>query len=302
MCFFIKKSFRARLILICGMLIFFTSAQAKPLVLATTNIVGDLVHNIGKDKIKVQSMMAAGVDPHSYKPTFGDMRKLAHADIIFYNGLHLEGRMDDVLDALSKLKPVYSLTKPLNKDELLWHEYVIDPHIWFDVKLWQEAAKEVTLSLSEQLPEDSAYFEDNLAKYLIELNELEEWIFIELAKIPAQQRILVTAHDAFSYFGRAYGVEVIGLQGINTISEFGLNELRTIKDIIKENSIKAVFPENSVSDRSVQALMLGAKAEGYHLEMGEELFSDTLGTQGSGAETYIKMFKHNITTFVEAMK
>lgn len=281
---------------------FTSTLAAKPNVVTTTNIVLDLVQQIGGDKIETTSLMGVGIDPHYYKATFGDMRKLAHADVVFYNGLGLEGRMQSVLENLASLKPVVPVAGFLNKDDLIYEQGVIDPHIWLNVTLWIQAAKGVQNTLTEQLPEQADYFSERTDAYIKELNALHSWIGKKIMTIPQNQRILITAHDAFNYYGVSYGLDVMGLQGINTTVEFGLSDLRLLKEVIKQRQVKAVFIEPSVPKRSIESLIAGVKAEGGQLKLGGELLSDTLGERKHGTDTYIGMLRHNTNTIVKALK
>lgn len=271
-------------------------------VLTTTNIVNDLVLQIGGDKIQVESLMGAGVDPHYYKATFNDMRKLARADLVFYSGLNLEGRMIDVLENLGATKPTIALADSLSLQDLIVEDETTDPHFWFDIKLWIQAAYGVNFQLGKALPAQKAYFEQRTESYILELEKLHAWAKQQIASIPEQKRLLITAHDAFEYFGKAYGIEVLGLQGINTTSEMGLADLRKVKNIAKERNIQAVFVETTVSDRTIQALIAGSSAEGHQIQLGGHLYSDALGTEKSGHDSYIKMFQHNINTLVKALQ
>lgn len=281
---------------------FASALMAKPKVVTTTNIVLDLVQQIGGDQIETTSLMGVGIDPHYYKATFGDMRKLAHADLVFYNGLGLEGRMQSVLENLASLKPVIPVSRFLNKDDLIHEEGVIDPHIWLNVTLWIQAAKGVQATLTEHLPEQADYFSKRAEAYIQELDDLHRWIGKQIMAIPQNQRILITAHDAFNYYGISYGLDVMGLQGINTTVEFGLNDLRLLKEVIKRRQVKAVFMEPSVPKRSIESLIAGVKAEGGQLTLGGELLSDTLGDRKHGTDTYIGMLRHNTNTIVKALK
>lgn len=292
----------ARLTLLTLMLSFSTLSVAKLKVVTTTNIVHDLVQQIGGDQIETTSLMGVGIDPHYYKATFGDMRKLAHADLVFYNGLGLEGRMQSVLENLASLKPVIPVSSFLNQDDLIYEQGVIDPHIWLNVRLWIQAAKGVQITLSENRPELSDYFADRTEAYIKELHELHIWIGEQINKIPQNQRILITAHDAFSYYGVSYGLDVMGLQGINTTVEFGLNDLRLLKEVIKQRQVKAVFMEPSIPKRSIESLIAGVKAEGTPIQLGGSLLSDTLGDKKQGTDTYIGMLRYNTNTIVKALK
>ena len=277
-------------------------AESKPNVLTTTNIVNDLVVQIGGDKIQVESLMGPGIDPHYYKATFSDMRKLAHADMVFYSGLNLEGRMETVLENLSAMKPVIALSDSVDPDALISENGIIDPHFWFSAKLWIQAAYGVNHHLAQKVPEHRDYFNQRTEDYVKQLEELDQWIAQQIETIPQSQRILISAHNAFGYYGMAYNIEVMGLQGINTTSEFGLADLKILKDLIKQRNIKAVFVESTVSDRSIQSLISGLRAEGHALKLGGELLSDALGTKKSKTDTYLSMMRHNTKTILRALK
>jgi manganese/zinc/iron transport system substrate-binding protein len=280
----------------------FNPLVAQPSVISTTNIVHDLVQEIGGDKINAEALMGPDIDPHYYRASFGDMRKLSRADVVFYNGLALEGRMEEVFDNLKSLKPTYALSNFVNSGLFIEENTVLDPHFWMDIRLWQQAAKGVDRTLIERLPEHQTYFNHRLSQYLVELDELHHWIGQQIQMIPEKQRLLITAHDAFGYYGAAYGIEVMGLQGINTASEVGLKDLRIMKDVIKQRDVKAVFVEASVSDRSIKSLIAGLKAEGHDLKLGGRLYSDALSDNKTEANTYIGMMRSNTITLVEALK
>lgn len=276
---------------------------AKPMnVVTTTGMVGDLVINIGQDKVKVVSLMKSGIDPHLYKATQGDLRRLANADAIFYNGLHLEGKMQNIFDKLAKKKPVFAVTANLEPSKILKSDGAYDPHVWFDVAIWYQAAEEVLAKLIEIDVENKDFYQANAKTFLADLADLHEWTKQQIKTIPQPQRMLITAHDAFGYFGRAYGVEVRGLQGISTASEFGLNDIKRLKKVIIDREIKAVFVESSVPKKFLQSLVAGVKAEGGELEIGGELFSDAMGIKGTDEATYIGMVRHNVKTIVAALK
>lgn len=278
-------------------------AYASPIkVVTTTNIVHELVLQIGGDKIQAEALMGPGVDPHFYKATFGDMRKLAHADIVFYNGLHLEGRMQSVFDNLSSMKPVVGLGYAIEQHQLLKENDIIDPHFWLDVRLWRQAMDEVVLRLTELAPQHADYFDARADMYLNELNQLDQWIRQQISTIPESRRLLISAHNAFGYYGAAYNIEVLGLQGINTTTEYGLQDLRHLKDVIKKRKIKAVFIESSVSERAIESLIAGVNAEGGKVALGGQLYSDALGSTKSGAGSYIGMMRYNTRTIVKALK
>lgn len=278
------------------------SAQAQTNIVTTTGMIADIVENIGGDSVKVTPLMGTGVDPHLYKATQGDLRKLTGAEIIFFNGLYLEGKMQDIFEKMARNKPVIPVADTIPESQLIFHGEVADPHVWFDVQLWSKAAKKVLDSLIEFDPENQALFEKNAAVYFKELAALDEWTAQQIKSIPAKQRMLITAHDAFGYFGIAYGLEVRGLQGVSTAAEFGLQDIKILKDLIVANNIKAVFSESSVSPRFIESLVKGVKAEGHDLALGGELYSDAMGLKGTPEGNYIGMVKHNVNTIVNALK
>lgn len=269
----------AYLPLLLSLLLLPSWVKAQPLVISTTNIVHDLVKEIGGEKIQAESLMGPNIDPHYYRASFGDMRKLSRADLIFYNGLGLEGRMQDVLKNLSAFRPSYALSQFIDDQLFIVEQSVYDPHFWMDARLWKQAARGVAQTLIHHLPEHQDYFTQRLEHYLNELEALHNWITQQIKTLPEAQRLLISAHDAFGYYGAAYGLEVMGLQGINTTSEVGLKDLRLMKDIIQQRQVKAVFVEASVPDRAIKSLIAGIKAEGGDLKLGGKLLSDALGHQ-----------------------
>ena len=274
-------------------------------VLATTGMIGDAVKSIGGEYVQVTSLMGPGVDPHLYKATHGDMKRLRAAQIVFYNGLHLEGKMVDILHGLSRTKPSVAIAEKLPKDSLLYPEQAgdqADPHLWFDVALWATALETVPATLAEFDPKNAQVYRKRYEQYKQELNDLHEWTRLEVMKIPEATRVLLTAHDAFGYFGRAYGMEVRGLQGISTASEFGLFDVKQIVDTVLARKLKAVFIETSVSKKFVTALQEGVRARGGNLALGGELFSDAMGAEGTPEGTYPGMVRHNVSTIVQALK
>lgn len=273
----------------------------------TTTIaqIADIVENIGGDKVKVESLMGPGIDPHLYKASQGDLSKLNDADIIFYNGLRLEGRMGDILNKMAEEKPTIPVAESVPSDLLLKAEGEtdkMDPHIWFDISLWLYAVEEVKNTLVEEDEENAAYYEKNAEAYINELKELDAYAKEQITTIPPESRVLVTAHDAFQYFGEAYDMEVTGLQGLSTDAEFGLNDVRSIVDLLVERDIKAVFVESSISEDSINAVVQGAESRGHTVKIGGELYSDAMGAAGTETGTYLGMFRHNIETIVNSLK
>lgn len=282
-----------------------TSKSDKLNVVSTTTMITDLMNQIGGDNIKVQGLMGAGVDPHLYKATESDVTKLYNADLIIFNGLHLEGKLVDILDKMNQGgQRTYAIGDAIPEGRLLnaSNEYAQhDPHIWFDIENWKLAASYVAGILASHDEKNSAVYKANLDRYLVELDALQQMVVEKLAMIPREQRVLITAHDAFEYFGRAYGVEVRGLQGISTVSEAGAADVRNLADFIFDRNIPAVFVESSVPVRNVKALQDAVNARGFEVKIGGELFSDALGTHGTREGTYIGMYEHNINTIVSAL-
>lgn len=280
-----------------------SESEDKVRVTTTIGQIADAVQHIGGDRVEVQAIMGPGTDPHVYRTSQGDISKLEEADIIFYNGLNLEGNMNDMFVNMAQSKPVIAVTEQIPEDQLLEvEEGIYDPHVWFDLKLWQEAVKVIESRLREIDPDHADRYAENAAAYLREIQDLHEYIQERIAEIPEESRMLVTAHDAFGYFGNAYGMEVRGLQGISTDAEYSVNDVNAIVDLVTEHNIKAVFIESSVSEKAIQAVVEGAAAKGHDLTIGGELFSDAMGEEGTEEGTYIGMIKHNVDTIVDALK
>lgn len=282
-----------------------TAVQAEPLkVTTTTGMIADLVMQIGKEDVSVTALMGPGVDPHTYKPTTRDIKQLFSADIIFYNGLMLEGKMSTVLASYANKKPSVAIAETITPTKLMKPEGFDghpDPHVWMDVSLWSEAAVVIAKTLGTANSSRVAFYNDNLQQLQRNLAKLHEDVQSSVETIPAPQRVLITAHDAFGYFGRAYNVEVLGIQGISTESEAGLNDINRLVDFIVEKQIKAVFVESSVSERNIKALIEGAAARNHQVVIGGELYSDAMGTKGSGAETYQGMILHNAKVITKGL-
>lgn len=273
-------------------------------IVTTTGMVADLVNNIAGDSAEVIPLMGAGVDPHLYKATQGDLSRLREADIIFYNGLHLEGKMGEIFEKLSLTTPVTAIAERVPEENLLDSpDYPgnYDPHIWFDVQIWKSCIPVVLEQLSSIKGSSANYFLERAQKYEQELDSLDAFVHAQLALIPDNQRILITAHDAFSYFGKAYNMEVRGLQGISTLTEFGLKDRTELVNFIVSNEIPAVFVESSVPKKNIESIVEGCKARGHNLVIGGSLYSDALGELGTTEGTYIGAFKANIKQMVDAL-
>ncbi len=282
-----------------------TIEGGKLTIVTTTGMIADIAKNIGKDSVTVSALMGPGVDPHLYKATQGDLGRLQRANIIFYNGLHLEGKMGEVFEKLERIKTVIPVARGIDSTFLLddpIYQNAFDPHIWFDVSLWASTIGEVTSTLIEADPDNAAYYEKNASAYTNELLGLHEWVKTEIATIPEDKRIMITAHDAFNYFGRAYDIEVRGLQGISTLSEFGLKDRVDLVNFIVEKEIKAVFVETSVSEKNINAIVEGCRQKGHNVIIGGNLFSDAMGAEGTSEGNYLGMVRANVSTIVEALK
>jgi manganese/zinc/iron transport system substrate-binding protein len=266
-------------------------------------MIADAVANIVGDHAEVISLMGPGVDPHLYKATQGDLQKLTDADIVFYNGLHLEGKMGEVLEKLARTKTVVAVGGEIEESRLRTvTNNIHDPHIWFNVDLWKEAVQVAAKTL---ISKDSVHANDyklNTTSYLMQLDSLHTSIIEQVKEIPKTQRVLITAHDAFGYFGDAYGVEVRGLQGISTVAEFGLKDVTELVDFIIERKIKAIFVETSVSEKSINAVIEGCQQQNWNVRIGGSLYSDAMGPAGTPEGTYIGMVSKNVETIVSSLK
>ncbi|MBC8424981.1 zinc ABC transporter substrate-binding protein [bacterium] len=272
---------------------------------ATTGQVGDLVATVGGDRVVVASLMGPGIDPHLYKASAGDVTRLREADVIFYNGLHLEAKMGEVLEGMGARKPVVAVAEALPEDRLLspaGFEGVHDPHVWFDVSLWRLTVDAVADKLAELDPEHADGYRARAAAHAAELEALHAHAVERFASIPERQRVLVTAHDAFNYLGRAYGLEVRGLQGISTATEAGTADVQDLAAFIAEREIPALFVESSVSPRAIEAVRQAVRSRGFEVIVGGEIFSDALGDPGTPAGTYLGMIRHNVDTITAALR
>lgn len=298
---------RATVLLSLGVSILPIQAADKKLKVATTvTMVADLARQIGRERVEVDALMGPGVDPHLYKAAASDITTLQQADVIFYSGLLLEGKMQDIFAKLARSKRfVYPVTEAIPIEKLLEPpEFAghYDPHVWFDVPLWKLCVDVVTKGLSEADSAGKDFYEKRAAETRARMDELHAWALKKSAELPAERRILVTSHDAYNYFGRAYGFQVVGLQGISTVTEAGLADMAKLTDFIKQKKVKAVFVETSVPHHTIERI---SKDTG--VKIGGELFSDAMGTPGqieNGYDlgTYEGMIKHNMTTIVEALK
>ena len=279
-------------------------ADSRLEITVTTNIIGDAVKQIAGDLVTLNCLMQPGVDPHSYHARLSDLRALLRADLILYNGLHLEGKMASVFHKMHGIKAVHAISDALIPEELIVSQEfdgIYDPHIWFDVALWKKVIIFITDLLCTYDAQHQEIYQARMRAHLINLAELEADIRTILSAVPAFHRHLVTTHDAFSYFGRAYGVNVIGLQGVNLDAEPCIKNMQELIEIIISLNIPTIFIESSLPPRSMQAIQEAVRAHGHSVSIGDELYSDTLGDAQSGAETYIKMIKHNTRALVRGL-
>lgn len=274
-------------------------------IVVTTTIIGDAVRAIGRDNVNLEVLMGPGIDPHLYKASAGDMNKMKNADLIIYNGLHLEGKMSDILEQMQKSsKNTYAAADVLDQSRLIESDEFAgsyDPHIWFDVQLWMEVVKGIEEKIIDMDPENKKYYSENASIYLNELEELYNYIKSRAEELPEEKRVLITAHDAFNYFGRAYGFEVKGLQGLSTATEAGTADVRNLAEFIADREIPAIFIESSIPAKNMEALKNAVDSRGFTVEIGGELFSDSLGNPDTEEGTYVGTVKHNINTIVDGL-
>jgi manganese/zinc/iron transport system substrate-binding protein len=279
-------------------------SERKINVVATTGMIADAVQNVGGERVVVTALMGPGVDPHLYKASASDVTLLDNADIIFYNGLELEGRLSDVLVKMARSRPTVAVAEDIAPDKLRepsQFEGKYDPHVWFDVSLWQSAVGTIEKHLGELDPGSKELYARNSAVYLKQLDDLDAYVKAQIERIPAQSRVLITAHDAFGYFGERYGIEVRGLQGTSTATEAGAADVQQLADFIVERKIKAIFVESSVPEATIKAVQAAVEAKGHQVAIGGQLFSDAMGASGTPEGTYVGMVRYNVDTIVAAL-
>jgi manganese/zinc/iron transport system substrate-binding protein len=297
-------------LLVAGLLLFsLLSCNAKkngpPVVLSTIGMIHNMVQEIGGDRIHAVALMGPGIDPHLYKASAGDIKILNNADLILYNGLHLESKLIGIFEAMGKTKPTRAVTATIPKHQLIQpaeYDGFYDPHVWFDVSLWKLAATQVHDALVELDQKNQAFYTKKHTEYQKKLTALDDWIQREINAIPTKNRVLVTAHDAFGYFGKKYNINVVGLQGISTASEVGTTDIQNVTRLIIDNSVPTIFIESSVPVRQIQALKDAVAAKGWQVDIGDTLFTDAMGDAGTEKGTYIGMMKHNVLSIVNGLK
>ncbi len=282
-----------------------TKESIEPTIVATTSIIADVVSHLTGGDIQVTSLMGPGVDPHLYKASQGDVQLLQSANMVVYNGLHLEGKMSEILSKMARSKTVVAVSDGLDHSEIRTineEADVHDPHIWFDVKLWQKGVAHVSEQIQLKFPEFKDKVAANTAVYMAEMDSVLEVCNAIVATLPVEKRILITSHDAFEYFGRSNNFEVRGLQGISTLSESGLKDVTDMVNFIINRKVKAVFVENSVPQKALRSVIDGCEAKGHNIVIGGELFSDALGAARTPEGTYLGMIEFNITTIVNSLR
>lgn len=277
--------------------------EGRLTVVTTVGMIADVVKNVGGGRVRVIGLMGPGVDPHLYKASEGDVRRLYRADIVFYGGLHLEARMAEVLEEMGERTRVVAVTDSIPRDTLLRSPQfaTYDPHVWFDVHLWSMTVPLIANTLAQADPAHAAEYRANAERYRRELRELDAYVMQQARRVPDAKRVLITAHDAFSYFGRRYGFQVRGLQGISTAAEAGTADVQQLAEFIARRRIPAIFVETSIAPRTIEAVREAVQAQGFDVRIGGSLYSDALGNQGTPAGTYAGMVRHNIDTIVRSL-
>jgi len=299
----IRRSFLAALALAAALPIA-TWADAPLKVVATTGMIADAARQVGGDQVEVKGLMGPGVDPHAYRQTRSDIVAMTRADLVLWHGLYLEAQMEGFFQDLARKRTVIAVADGIDKSKLRAHDDYADkydPHVWMTPELWRDVVIEVQAALTEVRPEAAEIFATNAQAHLADVDRLTAYAQDTLGTVPDNNKVLVTAHDAFGYFGESFGFEVLGIQGISTQSEAGLNRIGELVDLLVDRQITAVFVESSVSDRSMRALIEGAAAKGHKVKVGGELFSDAMGDDGTYEGTYVGMLDHNITVIAGAL-
>jgi len=279
-------------------------AEDRLSIVTTTGMIADAARQVGGDLVDVTALMGPGIDPHAYRQTRTDIAALTRADLVLWHGLYLEAQMEEFFADLSRSRKVVAVAEALPQDRLRGHddyEGKFDPHVWMDPDLWTLVVREVQRALTDARPAAAATFAANADAHVADIARLAAYSAASLEQVPQAARVLLTAHDAFGYFGQAYGFEVLGIQGISTESEAGLNRIAELVDLLVARDVKAVFVESSVSDRNIRALIEGAAAKGHEVTIGGELFSDAMGPDGTYEATWIGMIDHNVTTIAGAL-
>ena len=275
-------------------------------VVTTTTMITDLAKEIGGEQLHVTGLMGSGVDPHLYKASGGDIAKISNADVIVYNGLHLEGKLEDIFKKMrQQQKQTVAISDPIPKNQLIDSEYFAsnyDPHIWFNIEHWKLAAQYVANLFSKLDPNNKAIYQENSKAYIAKLDALSKEISLKIAELPKEKRILVTAHDAFNYFGKAHDFNVVGLQGLSTVTEAGVQDVQRLANFIIKHEVKAIFVESSVPKKTIEALQEAVTSKGHEVKIGGTLYSDALGNSSGPEGNYIGMYRYNVNTIINALK
>lgn len=282
-----------------------TDSSKRPIILATTGMIGDAVSYLTSDFADTKVMMGPGVDPHLYKASQGDMQSLSDASIIIYNGLHLEGKLVDIFEKTANDKPTIAIGDYLDSEVILRSENggnAADPHVWMDPSIWNDGISGLSDTLQKLFPNHAQSIQSKYTAYQKDLSRLTIEIDSLMQLVPVERRVLVTSHDAFRYFGRAFDVEVKGLQGISTVSEFGLRDIKSMVDLIVDRQIKAVFVESSVSQKSLESVIEGCRSRKKDVIIGGMLYSDCMGAEGSPEGTYVGMLRHNALLISKSLR
>jgi manganese/zinc/iron transport system substrate-binding protein len=291
------------LIMACGGQAGAEGGNGRLQIAATTGQIADAARNVAGDAADVTALLGPGVDPHLYVPTEGDVTTFSEADVIFYNGLHLEAQMLRIMEQMAQNKPVVAIGDTLPEDQLLsWQEDTPhDPHFWNDPALFKLGVEIIRDTLIEADPDQAETYRANAEKYLAEIDTADAYVREQIGRIPPEQRVMVTAHDAFGYFARTYGLEERALQGISTESEAGTQDVQALADFIVERQLPAIFVESSVPPDTIEAVQAAVRDQGFEVTIGGQLFSDALGEEGHEAATYIGMLRYNARTLADAL-
>jgi manganese/zinc/iron transport system substrate-binding protein len=276
----------------------------RPVVTCTVGMITDVARRIGGNSFSIGGLMGPGIDPHLYKPSAGDIVHLGDADLVLYGGLHLEGRMTETLHTIHGSGTVHTraVSESVPEDKRIpVGEAAWDPHVWFDVSLWNLVAGAITEELEALLPDEADAISTRSIDYRGRLDDLDAWVFDEIARVPEDVRVLVTAHDAFTYFGHRYGIEVMGLQGLSTSTEAGAGDVQALSQLLADRKIPAIFVESSIPPATIEAVQAATKSRGWEVRIGGSLYSDAMGETGTPEGTYIGMVRHNVSTIVEAL-
>lgn len=277
--------------------------ENEKLIVCSTSITADCIRQVVGDRLTVKSLMGAGVDPHTYNPRPSDVVLLNDAKLVVYTGFHLEGKMAELFGRLSERKSVISFQSNFPKDRILYTDRITpDPHVWFDTDSWIHSMNGIVDKLVDLYPEYELEFRENFYKFLVKVQDKTKELKLILSEIPKERRVLITSHDAFHYFGRTFDIQVKALQGVSTSQEPGMRDVVDLVDFIVENDVKAIFVENSVSPKALKSVLSSVERRGHHIKIGGTLFSDALGSKGSGADTYIGMLSHNVNSIKQGLK